>query len=72
VGREELEVKRRIVVEGFCSRVWLKGIGDTSGVEAVFDTVDSEVGPDVHPDRDNSPGRVQQGNPGCAGLAHGA
>ena len=32
-----------------------------------------EVGPDVHPGRDNnSPGRVQQGNPNCAGLAHGA
>jgi hypothetical protein len=31
-------------------------------LNAVFDAVDREVGPDVHPDRDNSPGRVQQGN----------
>ena len=42
-------------------------------ISTVFDKVDREVvGPDVHPDRDNSPGRVRQGNPDCAGLAHGA
>ena len=41
-------------------------------LEAVFDEVASEVGPDVHPDRANSLGHVQQGNPNCSGLAHGA
>ena len=37
-------------------------------LEAVFDTVDSEVGPYVHPDRDNSPVRLQQGNPAVPDL----
>jgi len=41
-------------------------------LEAVFVEVASEVGPDVHPDRANSLGYVQQGNPDCSGLAHGA
>jgi hypothetical protein len=41
-------------------------------LEAVFDEVASEVGPDVHPDRANSLGHVQQSNPDCSGLAHGA
>jgi hypothetical protein len=32
-------------------------------LDTVFDAVDSEVGPDVHPNRDNSPGLVHRATP---------